>query len=148
VQGATVGLGLTGAGALNVLHSAIRAGVFNFPGLSPIGGRASDEDFPERMRGRLHFDASYDLDVTVTQSGLDIDEADIAAKVVYGERFDRDGDGAFAEEGVARRNTLVNFNLDASGIDEFFEMAVADAASRTQPPDFCFELFGEQFGSC
>ena len=98
VNGAEVGLAKTGGGAFNFLHSAIRAGVFNFPGLSPIGGRNSDENFPETMKGRLHFDASYNVEVTLTQGGLDIDEADIAAKVVYGERFDRDGNGAFGEE--------------------------------------------------
>jgi len=148
VQGATASLGLTGAGALNALHDAIRFGVFNFPVISPIGGRPSDERFPERLRGRLHFDTSYNVEVTLTQSGLDIEEADIAAKVVYGERFDRDGSGAFGEESASQRNTLVNFNLDASGIDEFFEMAVADAATRTQAPTFCFEVFGEEFGDC
>ena len=55
---------------------------------------------------------------------------------------------AFPEEGTSRRNTLVNFNLDASGIDEFFEMAVADAATRTQAATFCFTLFTEEFGDC
>jgi len=148
VNGAEISLGKTGGGQLNVLHSAIRAGVFNFPGLSPIGGRNSDENFPETMKGRLHFDASYDISVTLSQTGLDIDEADIAAKVVYGERFDRDGNGAFDEESAGRRNRLVNFDLDASGIDEFFEMAIADAATRTGAPTFCFALFGEEFGDC
>jgi hypothetical protein len=148
VNGATASLATTGGGAFNFIHSAMRAGIFSTPGLSPIGGRQSDERVPERTKGRLHFDASYNVEVTLTQSGLDIDEADIAAKVVYGERFDRDGNGAFGEESSGQRNTLVNFNLDASGIDEFFEMAIADAATRARAPTFCFALFGEEFGDC
>jgi hypothetical protein len=96
----------------------------------------------------MHFDASYDLAVTLSQNGLAIDEADLAARVIYGERFDRDGNGVFDEETESQRNTLVNFDLDASGIDEFFAMTVARAATRTQAATFCFSLFGNQFGAC
>jgi hypothetical protein len=137
-------------GEVNAIHTAVR-GLFVLPGQRASDERVADVARGRFTRGRLYFTASYAIDATLTQSGLDIDEADLSARVRYAERFrnrpDQDDDG-FQEESQSRWNTIVNFNVDASGIDEFFEMAVGEAATRTRAAGFCFTVLGTEFGAC